>query len=281
MKALKVFGPLPWLLVVLLSLSFSHAQTFDLTGFWQNPGGSATYRVRQIGNAVYWSVDGTAAGSYANVFIGEISGTTLSGTWVDLPGSPNLGGGSLSLQIQSNDYFFKVAESSLYAAQEWVRQGTSGGTTGGLPPTQQNVAPLKLYWNAQREDNFTTATTAGEQDALANGYQLIGIEGYVFSNQEPGTVPLKLYLNAQRGDYFTTATPQGEQDALGSGYQFVRVEGYVIQSETQRQGIVPLKLFWHGGRGDNATTANPGSEQSAHAAGYQFVRFEGYVLPYP
>ncbi|MCA9839668.1 MAG: hypothetical protein KC422_22365 [Trueperaceae bacterium] len=279
MKAFKVFNPRFLSLLFLLSLSFSNAQVFDLTGFWQNPGGSATYRVRQIGNTVYWTVDGTAVGSYANVFIGELYGNTLTGTWVDLPGSPNLGGGNLSLQIQSNDYFFKVAESTLYAAQEWVRQGSSGSTVGAMPPSYPNMLPLKLYWNAVREDNFSTSTILGEQDALANGYQFIGIEGYVFSNQEPGTVPLKLYLNAQRGDYFTTATPQGEEDALGSGYQFVRVEGYVFQYETQQQGIVPLKLFWHGGRGDNATTATQGSEQGAYAAGYQFVRFEGYVLP--
>lgn len=279
MKAFKVFNPVSLFLLVLLSLSFSYAQPFDLTGFWQNRDGSATYRVRQIGNMVYWTVDGTAVGSYANLFVGEISGNTLNGTWVDLPGSPSLGGGNLSLQIQSNDYFFKVGESTLYAAQEWLRQGSSGGIVGGLPPSQQNLVPLKLYWNAEREDNFSTATPLGEQDALANGYQFIDIEGYVFPNQEPGTVPLKLYLNAERGDYFTTATAQGEQDALGSGYQFVRIEGYVFQYETQQQGIVPLKLFWHGGRGDNSTTATQGSEQNAYAVGYQFVRFEGFVFP--
>lgn len=263
--------------LLLLVLPPGFAQTFDLTGFWQNPGGSATYRVRQVGNAVYWSVDGTVVGSYANVFFGEISGNTLTGTWVDLPGSPSLGGGTMTLQIQSNDYFIKVGESNLYAAQEWMRQGTTGGTVGGLPPSRENTVPLKLFWNAQREDNFSTPTAVGEQAALAEGYQFSGTEGYVFPNQEPNTVPLKLYLNAQRGDYFTTATPEGERDALGSGYQLVRVEGYVFQ--TEQPGTVPLKLFWHGGRGDNLTTATQGVEQSALAAGYQLVRIEGYVFP--
>jgi hypothetical protein len=274
MKGLRFVGT-----SIVFFLMFAQAQSYDLTGFWENYSGGATYRVRQIGNTVYWSVDGTPMGSYANIFFGEISGNTIYGTWVDLPGSPSLSNGSLTLQIQSNDYFIKVGESTTYGAQEWIRQGSSGGTAGGPPPSQQNLVPLKLFWNAEREDNFSTATTLGEQEALANGYQFIGIEGYVFSNQEPGTVPLKLYWNAQRGDYFTTATPQGEQDALGSGYQFIRIEGYVFQSETQHQSIVPLKLFWHGGRGDNSTTAIPGTEQSAYAAGYQFVRFEGYIFP--
>ncbi len=273
MKMLKVFNPLSLFILLWLGLSFSYAQPFDLTGFWQNPGGSAIYRVRQIGNDVYWMVDGTAVGSYANVFFGQISGNTLTGTWVDLPGSPNLGGGNLSLQMQSNDYFIKVGESTLYAAQEWRRQGTSAGVS----PSPQNTVPLKLYWNAQLEDNFSTPTAIGEQAALADGYQFVSIEGYVFPNQEPGTVPLKLYLNPQRGDYFTTATIEGERDALGSGYQFVRIEGYVFQ--TEQPGTVPLKLFWNGGRGDNFTISTSGGEQSALATGYQLVRIEGYIFP--
>jgi hypothetical protein len=263
---------LPLLLLFFIPLTF--AQGFDLTGFWQDDTTGASYRIRQLGNAVYWGVDGTAAGSYANVFFGEISGNILTGTWVDLPGSPSLGGGTLTLQIQSNDSFIKTGENPCcYAAQAWQRQGSAGGT----PPSRDNTLPLKLYWSAEREDNFSTSTPVGEQTALAEGYQLAGTEGYIFSNQELNTVPLKLYLNPQRGDYFTTATPEGERDALGSGYQFVRVEGYVFQ--TEQPGTVPLKLFWHGGRGDNFTTATPAGEQSALAVGYQFVRTEGYVIP--
>jgi hypothetical protein len=119
------------LIVVLFIFSFSHAQSFDLTGLWHDNtrGSSVTYRIRQMGNTVYWSVDGTAVGSYANIFFGEISGNTLTGTWVDLPGSPGLGYGTLTLQIQSNDWFVKTAENPCcYGAQEWLRQGTSGGT---------------------------------------------------------------------------------------------------------------------------------------------------------
>jgi hypothetical protein len=263
---------------LLFIVASSQAQTFDLTGLWQdNTGGGAIYHVRQIGNVVYWSVDATAVGSYANVYFGEISGNTITGNWVDLPDSPSLGYGDMTLQIQSNDKFVKVSESTLYGAQEWIRLGTSGGSGETGPPSRQGTVPLKLFWSAQREDNFSTPTAVGEQDALAAGYQFASIEGYVFSNQEPGTVPLKLYLNAERDDYFTTATAEGERDALGSGYQFARIEGYVFQ--TQQPGTIPLKLFWHGGRGDNFTTATPVGEQSALATGYQFIRIEGYVFP--
>jgi hypothetical protein len=42
------------------------------------------------------------------------------------------------------------------------------------------------------EDNFTTATAAGEV-SVGNRYGFVRIEGYVYPNQQPGTVPLKLF----------------------------------------------------------------------------------------
>jgi hypothetical protein len=99
------------------------ARAADLTGLWQDDtGGGAVYRIRQLGSAVYWSVDGTAAGSYANVFVGTIDGATITGNWVDLPGSPNLGGGALTLRIDSPTHLVKVSESPCcYGAREWFR----------------------------------------------------------------------------------------------------------------------------------------------------------------
>jgi hypothetical protein len=44
--------------------------------------------------------------------------------------------------------------------------------------------PLKLFWNAYRIDNYTTASAAGEADALAAGYIFAGIEGYIM-NYDP------------------------------------------------------------------------------------------------
>ena len=43
--------------------------------------------------------------------------------------------------------------------------------------------PLKLFWSAQRGDNFTTATAQGESDALAAGYVFVRVDGYVFPTQ--------------------------------------------------------------------------------------------------
>ena len=94
----------------------------DLSGLWRNPGGSATYRVRQIGNKLHWIVDAVSAGSFANIFEGDISGASIEGSWIDLPGSPFLGGGKLSLKIESDCKIVKTGESNRYGAEVWVRK---------------------------------------------------------------------------------------------------------------------------------------------------------------
>ena len=139
--------------------------------------------------------------------------------------------------------------------------------------------PLKLYYDPNREDNFSTATIQGEQDALGAGYYPVRVEGYLFPSSEPNVVPLKLYWNSARGDNFTTATGQGEQEALDAGYNFVRVEGYV--SPTLKPGLVPLKLYWSQARQDNFTTATAQGEADAQNAGYTPVRTEGYISQSP
>ena len=89
--ALRLFT----LAVVLLFLAqLSPAQSLDLSGLWlDDTGGGGVYRLRQVGNKVYWGIDATSKGSFANVFVGEIAGNTINGSWIDLPGSPSLGGG--------------------------------------------------------------------------------------------------------------------------------------------------------------------------------------------
>lgn len=97
--------------------------SYDLSGLWlDDTGGGGIYRVRQVGNQVYWNVDGVSKGSFANFFHGEISGNTVNGEWVDLPGSPTLSGGKLVLRIESKDRLVKVSSSNSYGAKEWRRQ---------------------------------------------------------------------------------------------------------------------------------------------------------------
>jgi hypothetical protein len=160
---------------------------------------------------------------------------------------------------------------SLAQAETGEQLATNESALGGL-------APLKLFYSLQREDNDSTATAAGEQEALAFGYYLVRVEGYIFENcDRPDTVPLNLFYSPLREDNFTTATAAGTQDALDAGYSFVRTEGCVFP--TWHPGTVPLKLFFSNERQDNITTATADGEHDALTAGYWFVRVEGYVFP--
>jgi hypothetical protein len=144
-------------------------------------------------------------------------------------------------------------------------------------PLEFVTVALRLYWNDQRNDNFTTATADGEGSAKAAGYVDAGIEGYIYPTQVPGTVPLRLYWSERRGDNFTTASAAGQLKAKAAGYRFVRVEGYVYSE--QRPGTVPLQLYWSENRGDYFTTATPKGQGNAKAAGYKYVGIEGYIHP--
>lgn len=138
---------------------------------------------------------------------------------------------------------------------------------------------LTSWWSAERGDNFTSGTAAGEADARAAGYSLVRVEAYAFETQQPGTVPLKLFWSAERGDNFTTGTPEGEADARAAGYQSVRPEAYAYP--TEQPGTVALKSYWSAMRGDNFSTATQAGENDALAAGYDYVRVEAWVLSSP
>lgn len=132
-KPSRVISLLP--LLIALHVSIANAQAINLTGLWQDDsGGGAVYRVRHVGNQLFWIVDGTSKGSYVNIAFGEITGQTMTGKWVDLPGSPTLGGGDISLRIESNNRFVKISSSAPYGAQAWTRQGST--TDEGIPPAR-------------------------------------------------------------------------------------------------------------------------------------------------
>jgi hypothetical protein len=45
--------------------------------------------------------------------------------------------------------------------------------------------PFKLYWSRDRQDNFTTGTSDGENSALAFNYSEVRVEGYVLASPNP------------------------------------------------------------------------------------------------
>ena len=147
-----------------------------------------------------------------------------------------------------------------------------------MPPAvpAPKLIPLKLFWNGH--DNFTTATTRGEADAKAAGYQFIRVEGCVFANPQSNTVPLMQYWSAKRQDYMLLGKALPQALNKNGRYQSVRIEGYAYSQP--QPDAVPLKRFKKGA-GDNFTMATAQGESDALAAGYAFQRVEAYVIPAP
>ena len=78
-------------------------------------------------------------------------------------------------------------------------------------PQPANTAPLRLYYSAAHRDHYTTASAADEADALARGYALVGLAGYISPPPSAGPAPpyqcfrpeghADLYLFAHGSDY--------------------------------------------------------------------------------
>lgn len=111
-----------------LSLA-SHAQAQcvaprDMNGVWQaNDGG--TYYVRQIGNQVWWlGMSGDNGRSWTNVFHGTKTGSTVQGTWADVPKGNIRSGGNLTLNVQGTTGvlgFTRAAATGGFGGSRWYQ----------------------------------------------------------------------------------------------------------------------------------------------------------------
>lgn len=98
--------------------------------------------------------------------------------------------------------------------------------------TQQPYAgtvPLNHYANAATHHHMTTASAAGNAWALANGYTLQRVEGWVVpvGSQDPSMLPVEMWYSAQRGDHFLVGTADNRANAVGAGYVLQYVDFFV------------------------------------------------------
>ncbi len=150
------------------------------------------------------------------------------------------------------------------------------------PPKDSYCKPLEHYWNGDRKDNFSTATTIGKNNAIGGKYKFVRVDGYVLnkpSSVEGKATPLYLYYNAARKDNFTTASALGIRAAENGGYRKAGIQGYVLKTVNAKYKHLykPLWLYYHDKRKDNFTVASKAGIRAAEAGGYRKVRIEGYV----
>lgn len=98
-------------------------KNIDLTGIWSCDD-AGTYYIRQIGNAVWWDGEDTAANPrWANVAHGTISGNTVTLEYADVPEGTAIGYGTLVLDIISNDELRAKEKPESYGGSHWTRSG--------------------------------------------------------------------------------------------------------------------------------------------------------------
>jgi len=139
------------------------------------------------------------------------------------------------------------------------------------------LAPMKLYYNHDRKDNFTAVNDVELRNAELGGYRLARTQGYLLTEPRPGTAPVYLYWHGGRRDNFSVVTPSGLQSVRHDGYRNAGIQGYVYT--TRQPGTVRMKLWWNGSRADNFSTVTADGEWAARAGGYRYVRTQGWVYP--
>lgn len=95
--------------------------SINLNGYFScNDGGY--YYIRQIGNRVYWFGE-HASGAWANVFIGQLSGSTLSGYYYDVPKGRYQGTGYLRMYVSNRGAnIVKTYTNGGFGGSRWVRR---------------------------------------------------------------------------------------------------------------------------------------------------------------
>src|SRR5712691_13224727 len=116
----------------------------DLTGIWTANDGSI-YAIRQVGDAVWWvglsdPFEFHRGTRFTNVFSGQLQvsplrGTTISGSWIDVPRGGASNSGSLVLQVGDPSVFTGPVRPGLlkepFEAAALAREPNGGGGDGG------------------------------------------------------------------------------------------------------------------------------------------------------
>lgn len=135
----------------------------------------------------------------------------------------------------------------------------------------QELRPLYSYYNSK--GNHYTAIV----DDVVQKYPdwtFFGVEGYIYVNQEPGTVPLYVHYNDKYFDHYTTNIPY----IAGADWAKFGVIGYIYKKPT----IETISLYeyfcqYSKRNFDHYTTTNPHIVQEF--PGWVLHQTSGYIYP--
>jgi hypothetical protein len=90
--------------------------------------------------------------------------------------------------------------------------------------------PLNFYFNAATRHHLSTASPQGNAFALANGFVLQRVDGWVTAvGAQPATgfLPLTMWFSATRGDHFLVGSADHAAEAAADGYVALWIDCYV------------------------------------------------------
>jgi hypothetical protein len=98
----------------------------DLTGKWSCDD-DGTYYLRQIGSTIYWYGERTATSpQWSNVFVGQIQGNVVSGSWADVPKGQASANGEMRFQISADGNSFDcVYKTGGFGGSHWNKPGST------------------------------------------------------------------------------------------------------------------------------------------------------------
>ena len=99
--------------------------------------------------------------------------------------------------------------------------------------SQPDLIPLNFYSNPTTNHHITTASTAGNAFALANGFIFVRIEGWVWPGATSpclNCAALEMWYSVERDDHFLVGTAVNRANAVGAGYQLLYNDSFVDAS---------------------------------------------------
>lgn len=135
----------------------------------------------------------------------------------------------------------------------------------------QELLPLYSYYTSNGNHYTTTINNIVESYP---GWEILGVEGYIFKNKELGTTPLYVHYNSAFFDHYTTNISYIE----GKNWQNFGVIGYIYKKSTIE--TIPIYEYYckyNKNNFDHYTTIDPHIVQNF--PGWELHQVSGYIFP--
>ena len=228
----------------------------------------------------------------ATVYIKYKAGTGTGGTYDVETGVPTVEKGpwEQSVTIQ-NAGLVEINWNKAYPLYDFITDANKkaqikAAVTRYIASKQINViatTPIfQMYWEGGKNTHFVTtwAEVIRWQNEKNQNHKYEKIAGYIFNNQETGTIPLyQMYWEGGKNTHYVTTWAEviRWQNEKNQNHKYERVIGYIFKN--QEVGTVPLyQIYWGSGKNTHYVTTWEEVIKWQNQ-GHQYEKILGYVYP--